>query len=116
MKLQGIGVVIRRFATDTITISRPGSATYDANGVAQFAASATSTARAHVERPARAGDLRHLPEGDRTSRTCSVWCTTELRHRDVITLEDGERYELQGVEPWNQIAGFWRAVGLKVQT
>lgn len=116
MKLLGIAATLRRFCDDSITLARPGAASYDANGVATVAGGTSSTVLAHVERPARGGDLQHLPEGDRTSRTCSVWCSTELRHRDLITLEDGEQYELQAVEPWDKVAGFWRAVGLKVQS
>lgn len=115
MRLQGLAAVIQRFANEQITISRPGASTYDANGVANTASSTTSTTAAHVERPASNRDLLHLPEGDRVRRSCSVWSVVELRHRDLITLADGEVYELQSVEPWDQLAGFWKGLGLKVQ-
>jgi hypothetical protein len=115
MRLQGLVGVISRFATETITITRPGAATFDTNGTATFGASSTLSTAAHVQRPAGFSDLAHLPEGDRVRRSCVVFAPLELRHRDVVTIGDGERYELQGVEPWGLLGGYWRAVGLKAQ-
>jgi hypothetical protein len=112
---RSLAPTIARFANEVITITRNAPSSFDANGVGVAGAASSSTAAAHVERPARPGDLAHLPEGDRVQRTCSVWTATELRHRDRVTLADGEVYEIQALEPWDALGGFWRAVGVKAQ-
>ena len=114
MILQGLNSVIRRYS-EAVTITRPGSTTYDATGAVVASAATTINVLAHVERPAGPRDLLHLPEGDRVRRSCAVWSPVELQHRDVVTLGDGEQFELQSIEPWHLVARFWRAIGLKVQ-
>jgi hypothetical protein len=167
-----LAAVLAQWCEESVSISRPAAAVYDASGVAQWptawaqhtayavgdcvkcgtsyyvctqagtsastgtgpsgtgtgitdgtnttwsflAVAALSGLDAHVERPASQGDLLHLPEGDRIKRTAAIWCATELLFRDLVTLSDGEVYEIQHVEPWNSCAGFWRAVGVKTQT
>jgi hypothetical protein len=115
MITRSLAPTIRRFANETITIARATDSTIDASGVLVAGTTSTTTAPANVQRPARGRDLQHLPEGDRVQRTCAVWAPVELRYRDRITLADGEVYELQAVGPWDTIAGFWHAVGVKAQ-
>ena len=113
--LPSLAATIARLANETISVSRPGASSIDATGTASRATATTFTARAAAQRPASRGALMHLSEGDRARRTCEVWSSAELRFRDLVTLGDGEVYELQHVEPWSATAGFWAAVGVKTQ-
>jgi hypothetical protein len=105
---------ILRLANDSLTVSRPGAVTYDSTGTAvSAAASSLSVSRVYAQRPASRGMLQHLGEGDRQRRSVELWTPTELKLRDLVTLADGEIYELQTVEPWGTTAGFWHCLGLK---
>lgn len=116
MITRSLAPTIRRFANAVVSLTRNAASSYNSQGVlVPGAATTTAGVRVHLERPARPGDLLKLPEGERVNRSCSVWSSVELRHRDRITCADGEVFEVQAVEPWFEVAGFWRAVGTKVQ-
>lgn len=113
MRLTGLSSVVRRFAT-SVSLSRPGACTYSSAGLAQWGAATVSSILAYVERPASGSDLKTLPEGDRIAGACSIWSLTDLEPRDVLTLGDGERYEVRSADSLVTLAGFCHAVGVKV--
>jgi hypothetical protein len=114
MALSTLAGTVARLAQQTVIRTRPGVVTVDGYGVATRAAGAVVTGiRGVVTRPARIADLMHLPEGDRSKKTCSVVLSTDLALRDVLTTEDGEQYEIQGVSP-HPYVGFWAGVGVKL--
>ncbi len=111
-----LGFVVNRLAQEVaVSMSRAPAVSFDATGVLVPSTPVVTTIKALVTRPASARDLLHLAEGDRIKRTCSVWSTSELRYRDLLTLADGETYELQAIGPWSAHGGFWFAVGVKTQ-
>jgi hypothetical protein len=74
-----------------------------------------------VVAPARARDLKRLPEGQRTEET-KVVLTKEALHTahapdgspaDRISY-GGETYEVVSVEDWSAVAGFWYVLAEKV--
>lgn len=65
-----------------------------------------------VLQPASAKELLRLPEGDRTGDVLSVWSTTELQLRDVITAQ-GFDWQVEQAGWW-AAGGFWACLARKV--
>ena len=110
---------IRRLARASYTVTRFAQGAYE-NGRFVRGAPTQFTIRALIQ-PTRGQDLLRLPEGERTRELVTIYTTDELHTAnapggaaaDRVTWR-GETYEVQGVERWDEIAGFWKAIAAKV--
>jgi len=104
---------IDRFATGTYQVKRraPG-ATVD--GRDRKGAETVVSIRASVQ-PASGSTLDRLPEGMRQREVREVYSATQLRTQgpgrlpDLIVI-DGNDYEVESVDDWSQLAGYWKAI------
>jgi hypothetical protein len=100
---------ITNLASDSISVSRPAAATYDSKGrLVNNGTASTFSARASVQ-PATGKDLLRMPEGLRTTDLQAIFCATELKTGDLVTLPEGV-YQVQHVEVWARSGNFYRAV------
>lgn len=100
-------------------VTRFGASTY-VNGIAQPPHPTTLSIEALIV-PIDIKELQRLPEGERSIGTIRIFSLEELRLANVATgtIADrityrGVQYEVECVEPWDEIAGFWRASARKV--
>lgn len=110
---------VRSFALP-VTLIRREAPVADGYGHMTPGASA-ELPREMVAVPATARDLQVLPEGLRAEQTMLFFDTQDLR---TVTaggppadrvLFGGSIYELQHVWDWSAQAGYWQALGLKVE-
>lgn len=119
--LADLSDVVAEFAAPR-TVTRASSASsYDANGRPVAGGTTTITVNASVQ-PTSGRDLQLLPEGERTKESLTFFATSELRTSDPETGTPADRvaygsknYEIQSVQDWSELAGYWRAVGMKVE-
>jgi hypothetical protein len=96
------------------TVTRRAANGYGSDGRAIAPTTSTVTVQAVVE-PLKGKDVARLPEGLRTRRSKVVFTPTQLyaqeggQNPDRISI-DGEAYEVQAVERWYELGGFYRAV------
>lgn len=71
--------------------------------------------------PANGRDLLLLPEDMRTREAVTIFSTFEIRTAEDATgappdtiEHEGETYQIQTVQDWSRLGGFWRGVALKV--
>ena len=110
---------IRRLASGTYQVERPGAGTYVA-GVYQPGTTETFEVRASVQ-PVSNRELLRLPEGLRTSLLIKVVTETELRigaapggpGPDIVTYR-GDRYQVEAVDAWDEFGGGYEAIARKV--
>lgn len=112
--------VVDIFETDTaLVITRRGAGVYT-NGLFVAAEPSTLNIQAAVQ-PATSKDLLSLEEGQRTKETKAIYSKTELRTADEgtgvqadIVTKDSEYYEVQFVRPWFEVAGFYKALAVRI--
>lgn len=108
--------VIESFAS-TYTVTRSSASAYGADGRLDAGTTSTLTVRAVVQ-PVTGRDLKRLPEGLRTDDVRQVFTATELKTQgagqdpDSIAI-GGEDYEVQTVERWADLGGYWRAIVMR---
>jgi hypothetical protein len=104
---------VLEFATPyTVTRRTAGSFV---NGRHQPGGTTTFEVKAAVM-PLTGRDLMRLPEGMRTSEALAVYTTTRLQmsgQPDTIAIGDAT-YEVQEMEDWMQLGGFYRFTVAKV--
>lgn len=109
---------ISSFFTGTYTVGRYGSGSY-ADGVFVPGSPTTLSIGASVQE-ARGRELERLPEGLNGKRLLVVYTKTALRTRqsgaqpDVIAI-GGENYQVELVEDWSALGGYYKAVVAKEQ-
>jgi hypothetical protein len=110
---------IRSFAKP-VTLVRCEASVPDGYGHMTPGAS-SELAREMLAVPATARDLQVLPEGLRTEQTMMFFDTQDLRSVAAVgqpadrVLYGGSTYELQHVYDWSEQAGYWQALGVKVE-
>lgn len=102
--------VITSFATGTYTGTRTTPRTYDSNGVIGSASTASFTLTNASVQPATGKDLQRLPEGKRGRDTKVVLTSTEVRVGTDRVSIGGSSWEVEHVEDFSELAGFYRAV------
>lgn len=104
---------LEALATGTYTVTRRG-ADVMVKGRLQPGPAETLEVRAVVA-PLGGRDLLRLPEGQRAQERRLFLCPERLQtggSPDTVTI-DGEAWEVESVEDWSQLAGFFRCVVLK---
>ena len=92
----------------TYTVTRRAAGAY-VNGRHQPGTTSSFTIQAAVM-PLSGRDLLRLPEGMRSSELLSVFTPTKLQlagQPDTIAIGDGT-YEVQEMEDWSELGGFYR--------
>lgn len=115
--------VVARLANMTITVEPPPAQGYDDNGVAVFGTvddegapvpPVTSSVRACVQ-PLRGRELQMLPEGTNQTEARAVFVAGPLPVDSRLTLPSGERFKVMSAEPWDDVAGYTRAIAVKLR-
>jgi hypothetical protein len=101
--------------TETITLQRFNRDTYATNGVKNSRTFTTTSGLKVNTQPIQGADLKRLPEGYSASEGVTVFCATELKMRDRITLSRGGDFEVSHVEAWGTAGNFWKAVAKRLQ-
>jgi hypothetical protein len=105
---------ISSFATGTYNVTRPTPGT-TTGGVYQEGATQSFVLTGCVQ-PLGSRDLLRLPEGERSRERVKLYTTTELRVATAGgSLSDrvvyrGATYEVESVEPWDELGGFFTIV------
>ena len=115
-----IGDTVTRLGTGRYAVTRPGVTTY-VNGRPAQGMAATFSIDAHVQ-PASGRELLRLPEGERSGEHILIFTTILLRTTDAATGRSADRityqnrtYEIEAVEDWNTIGGFYQSLGRKIE-
>lgn len=101
---------------DTITLKRTPKGTF-VNGRHQPGVTTASPLRAVVA-PVTGRELEQLPEGLSTKEVVQVFTVerlypaSDVYDSDVLEVE-GDDYEVQTVEPWHTLGGFFRSLATK---
>jgi hypothetical protein len=108
---------VRRFKTGTYVVTRRTPVAH-VKGRAQPPTTAAINVDACVQ-PASGRQLQRLPDGMRDSEAIALWCEVELKTKTTTTLPDliayrGASYEVQLVKPYDELAGFFEVVAIKV--
>jgi hypothetical protein len=108
---------IATFRTGTYTVTRRPAGTYTAG---RHVAGSTSTVSCPAcIQPASGRVLQRLPDGMRTSEVIAIWTEVELYVKsasyepDLISYKSAS-YEVQDVKPWDDLAGFYHVLAIKV--
>lgn len=101
---------IRRFAK-SYSVSRPVDPTY-IDGRAVPGDPLALTIAASIQ-PAGGRDLLLLEEGSRVKSSIVILTPDVVQALDVVTWS-GEGYQVEHVEPWTDVGGFYRAIATKV--
>lgn len=119
MSLPRLGGSVRRLASSSALVVTRGSVGTTANGRYSPGPTSTLTIAGSVQ-PLNGKDLLRLPEGMRTRDLLAVFTETELRvvdagagtPPDVLTI-NGAAYEVEKVERWAELGGYWKAIVAK---
>lgn len=110
-----LSFAILGFATGTYTVTR-NTASYGSDGRLTAASPTTFSITASVQ-PLSGRDLQRLPEGKRTREARAVFTPTMLTPGpnlpDQIQI-DGLAWEVDSVQDWQNLGGYYRAVVLKM--
>ena len=115
--------VIGWYQTDSaLPVTQRPAGTYT-DGLYVAASPVAATVEAHVQ-PAAMRDVLNVPEGQRTKKMIAVYVKSpdELfiavepsgRQSDLVTYE-GEQYEVHSRANWDEVAGYFKAVCIKVE-
>lgn len=104
-------------SSGTYTVTRTVRATYGSDGRAVPGATSTLSVTASVQ-PTTGRDLKRLPEGMRTREVLTVFTPTLLRTLSATTQPDsiqisGEAWQVQNVEDWSTLGGYYKALVIK---
>lgn len=107
---------IEALATDTITVQRAGTDSYDAIGkVVRGALGTPMSPILAVVEPARGQEIARLDEGYRTRETYAITVGLELFVRDRVTIEGRGVFEVAPLsENWSRAGMFSRVLVVKV--
>lgn len=112
------GVIAEFAIPGGLTVTRSVAGSY-VSGVYQDGLTSTIAMGACVQ-PARPKDVQALPEGLRSEQALLVFTAVALNAAtaagakgDTFAFE-GATYEVRQTEPWNQMAGFYKAIAVKV--
>lgn len=108
--------VIASFSTGSYIVTRRPVPVYEPDGRLQAETTTTLTITAAVQ-PLQGGpELQRLSEGNRLTDVRVIFTTTLLQANpaDVVAI-DGASWEVQSVENWYPVAGFYRAVAQKTE-
>lgn len=103
---------------DVITVTRRAAGSYVAGRY--VAGSESDVTMSAVVVPATPEDLKKLPEGRRAEKVLVVTTKQELRvadqggHQADRIAYAGETIEVESVEDFGAVAGYWRALAVKV--
>jgi hypothetical protein len=118
VSLARLASTITRLGGGPVTITRPGAPTLDAGRVVEGRSTVVTT-QASVQ-PVSGRELLRLPEGLRTRELVAVYSPVELRTANATSgaLADqvaygGATYEVQLVEDWSRLGGYWRGIAAK---
>lgn len=104
---------VRRLANLTVSLYRPGNTTINGYGVASIAAGTTTSGiKVVFLSPAKTLDLRKVGLGDVKHKSATVTASVMLQSKDILTLSNGDTYEVQGVTVTDSF-NFWTAVVLR---
>lgn len=106
MSLFNMSQALNGFATTKVTVRRPSVAGYTSAGVA---AAPTYTEFLNVKtafQNLRGDDLRHVPEGDRTSSWQKIWPQMVLQTGDRIVHLTRGTYVVQTIDDNREEGGF----------
>ena len=111
---------IASLGTQSFTRTRRSHQPLDSAGREQPRTNATATLVGSIQ-PLKGDDLERLPEGTRAADYVVVFSEAELTtanggeglDADLISYR-GEQYEVESVEPWSVVGGYYRAVARKV--
>lgn len=105
--------IVLSLATETGTVTRYATDTYDVNGRAvPRAIGASLTCRLSVQ-PISGADRRLLPEGIDETEVVSLWSATSLVMRDRVVLERGA-YEVIHLDRWEGSGAYCKAIAKKL--
>jgi hypothetical protein len=111
MPVMDLSSTVSRFATGTYVVTRDAR-TYGADGRLDTTPSSTFQVTACVQ-PVAGKDLERLPDGMRTRDVLTIFTATELKEKDVVAWS-GRQYEVDQVEPWSELGGYYRALATRV--
>lgn len=109
--------VVDSMITDTYALTRRSPSSY-VDGRLQPSTNTVLSFSASVQ-PAMGRDLQRLPEGMRTAEIRAIFTTFPLltqgagQDPDIVAIE-GDAYEVQTVEAWGNVGGFYKALALKL--
>jgi hypothetical protein len=109
---------IARLGTGTYTVTRQSPSDYGDDGRLQDPTTSTFDVVASVQ-PVNGRELQRLPEGLRTSEVRKLYTATQLKTQgaaqdpDLIQI-DGDSWEVQTVERWDILGGYWKVLVSKV--
>ncbi|WP_223643946.1 hypothetical protein [Corallococcus sp. EGB] len=119
MPVANLAGAIALLASGTYQVRRPGLTTL-VDGVMVAAPEASFSILASVQ-PLSGRERQLLPEGQRSEERLLVVTATELRAADVsasregdVLVYRGESFEVEAVERWDELGGFWKARAAKV--
>ncbi len=111
--------VVASFYTDTFVVTRTTSAaTFGSDG--RLAAATTTTVRVQgVEVPITGRELQRLQEGYRGAEvkvlfTVAPLYTIDARQAADTVVIEGDTYQVEKVEDWSRLGGYYRVTLLKV--
>lgn len=117
--IANLASTIERLGGARVRVTRPGAPTLDGHGRAVDGRESVVTVEACVQ-PLSGRELLRLPEGLRTRETVAVYSPVELRTANASTgaLADqvhhaGGVFEVELVEAWGHLGGYWRAVAAR---
>ncbi|MBN8472333.1 hypothetical protein JYJ95_38010 [Corallococcus exiguus] len=120
MPVANLAGAIALLASGTYQVWRPGVSSL-VDGVAVEAAGESFSILASVQ-PLSGRERQLLPEGQRSEERLLVVTATELRVADVsarregdVLVYRGEDFEVEAVERWDELGGFWKARAVKVR-
>jgi len=118
IRLPKLGQIVRKFSR-SVKIIRPMGA-YDEHGRWQSHGEQSALITAHIQ-TATDKELVNIDEGRRARGGIIVFTIDELRVANVETGEQpdiipwqGSTFEVQSVENWNEVAGFYRATATRM--
>lgn len=113
MSVMDLRSVLASFRTGYYTVFRPASTSYDTNGRIEDPTYDTFADEPMCIQPTSGADLRRLPQGLQTDEIKTIWCEFAILLRDRVVI-GGASWEVQRVEPWNELGGYWRAFVTKL--
>lgn len=116
--LEDLSDAIELVSTGTYVVTRRGASGYSQG---RATAPTTSTLRAKGSfQPMSGRELERLPEGMRSRELRVLYTATRLQgsgpgHEPDTLADGGETWEVQTVEPWVALGGYYRVVLAKVE-
>ena len=98
-------------------------ATIGSNTKGTYVPGATSNITIEANwQPLSGKELLNLPELQRTRRSIKVYSEDEIRGlndvtkipADIITIEDGSKFEIQNVQYYKELNEHWKGIGVEI--